>query len=317
MMRLRSIVAWIPGLLLLLLVFGCTSTVPPVVSAPTQTTAPGTSPTATESESDVPDTVPTVDFAGDLADFESAVFDNPTNITNKYFPLTPGRQLVFEGFTEEGGQMIPHRIVFTITDLQKEIYGVMTVVAWVEDFSNEQLVEAELAFYAQDNEGNVWFMGEYPEVYENNQFIEAPAWISGYKGALPGIAMKAEPEVGGPSYSQGWGPAVNWTDRAQVVDLVQNECVPVDCYDEVLVTEEFSESEPNAFQIKYYAPGVGNIKVRWRGDDANREELDLVELNELSAEEMDAVRDLALAMEAQAYERSKEVYDQTAPSIAP
>ncbi len=255
----------------------------------------------------------TVDFE-DLEEFDAANFDDPTNITNPYFPMQPGRQLVTEGFTQEGGAQIPHRIIFTVTDLTKEIYGVRARIAWIEDYSDEELVEAELAFYAQDNDGNVWFLGEYPEVYENGVFVEAPAWIPGYKGALPGIVMKAAPEVGAPSYSQGWGPAVDWTDRAQVVGLGEETCVPVECYTDVLVTEEFSRSEPNAFQIKYYAPGVGNVRVGWRGDDANREVLELVEYNELSAEELAAVRAAAMAMEERAYEISKEVYDQTEPS---
>jgi hypothetical protein len=94
----------------------------------------------------------------------------------------------------------------------------------------------------------------------------------------------------------------------------QRICVPVDCYIGVLVTEEFSQSEPNAFQIKYYAPGVGNIRVGWRGDDATREELELVEYIELSPYEIAEVRDAALELEESAFEISKEVYDQTLPS---
>jgi hypothetical protein len=276
------------------------------VSPPAPTTAPATErPPAVEA---------TVDFEGDLEDFDPANFDDPTNINNRWFPLQPGRQLVTEGFTEESGLTFPHRIIFTVTDLTKEINGVKTVVAWVEDYSDNELVEAELAFYAQDNDGNVWFLGEYPEVYEDGKMVEAPAWIAGFKGARAGIVMKAGPVAGAPSYSQGWGPAVDWTDRAQVVEMGLEICVPVDCYEDVLKTEEFSRSEPEAFQVKYYAPGVGNVKVGWRGADATKEELELVELNDLDAEELAEVRALALELEKHAYEISKEVYDQTPPA---
>jgi hypothetical protein len=37
--------------------------------------------------------------------------------------------------------------------------------------------------------------------------------------------------------------------------------VPIDCYDEVLVIEEFERNKPGAFQLKYYAPGVGDVRV--------------------------------------------------------
>lgn len=254
---------------------------------------------------------PAVDPEFTLPDFSSAKFDNPTDITNKWFPLMPGTQQVFDGFAYQAGRKIPHSIVYYVTDLTKEISGVRTVVVYILDYSDGQLVEAEIAFYAQANDGTVWFMGEYPEAYEDGKMVEAPAWIPGYKGAQAGIVMKAYPQVGLPSYAQGWGPAVNWTDRGRVVALGEQTCVSVGCYEDVLIIEEFSQSEPDAFQVKYYAPGVGNVRVGWRGEDASREELELVELKQLSAEELAEVREAALALEANAYEISKEVYDQT------
>jgi len=274
-----------------------------------------TSPTSTKVSNieTGPTEEPTNDVEFALEDFESAKFDDPTNFTNKWFPLTPGAKYNFEGFTEEAGREIPHTIIFTVTDLYKEIEGVRTIVVWILDYSDEMLVEAEIAFYAQDNDGNVWFMGEYPEVYENGKMVEAPSWIPGLKGAKAGIVMKADPQVGKPSYAQGWGPAVNWTDRGRVVAKGEQTCVPLDCYEDVLITEEFSQSEPDAFQVKYYAPGVGNFKVGWRGEDASKEILDLVEIIQLSPEELTKARMAVQELEAHAYEISKEVYDQTKP----
>jgi hypothetical protein len=299
-------------LLFLLLVTACGGATTPVVpiTGPTATPVP----TKTPIPPSEPTIEATIDFERDLEDFDPGNFDHPTNIDNPWFPLRPGTQYVYDGITEQGGRQIPHRIVFHVTDLTKEIAGVRTVVAWVLDYSDNELVEAELAFYAQDNEGNVWFLGEYPEVYELGLLVEAPAWITGFKGARAGIVMKAEPQIGLPSYSQGWGPAVDWTDRAQVVQMGQQTCVAFDCYEDVLVTEEFSRSEPDAFQIKHYAPGVGLIRVGWRGADATREELELTDLIQLNPEELAEVRAAALALEEHAYEISREVYDQTPPA---
>jgi len=284
-------------------------------SAPTE--APATDvPRPTRAPTDTPEPVSdeTVDFAGMLEEFDRSNFDDPTNIDNPWLPVIPGMQYVYEGVTEEGGEVTEHQVIITVTDLVKEIDGVMTVVTWDEDYSGGDLVETELAFYAQDNEGNVWRMGEYPEVYEAGKLVEAPAWLSGIKGAVAGIMMAAEPGAREGSYSQGWGPAVGFTDRWQVDMVEQETCVPADCYTGVLITAEYSETEPNAFQLKYYAEGVGNVQVGWRGLDATREELELVEIVEMSPEEMDAAREAALALEARAYEQSKEVYDQTSPS---
>ena len=228
--------------------------------------------------------------------------------------MTPGSQSVFEGLTEEGGRQIPHSIIFTVTDLTKEIMGVRSVVAYIVDYSDDQLVEAEIAFYAQADDGTVWFMGEHPEVYEDGVMVEAPTWIPGFKGAQAGIVMKAQPELALPSYAQGWGPAVNWTDRGRVVGMGEQTCVPADCYENVLVIEEFNQSEPDAIQVKSYAPGVGNVSVGWRGEDASHEELELTEFTQLSSDDLAEIRVEALTLEAHAYEISKEVYALTSPS---
>jgi hypothetical protein len=297
------------GLLLMILAGACSSE-PTPAAVPTIASAPIAAPT----EDIEPTSEAAVDFEHDLEDFDPSNFDHPTSIDNQWFPLRPGTKFVYEGITEEGGRSVPHRIVFIVTDLTKQIAGLRTVVAWVSDYSDDELVEAEVAFYAQDNDGNVWSLGEYPEVYENGKLVEAPAWIPGFKGARAGIVMKAEPEVGLPSYSQGWGPAVDWTDRGQVVQMGQQTCVAVDCYKDILVTEEFSRSEPEAFQIKYYAPGVGNVRVSWRGADATKEELELVQLVQLDPQALAKVRAAALELEKSAYKISKEVYDQTPPA---
>lgn len=257
---------------------------------------------------------PEVDPEFTSEEFNAENFDNPTEITNQWLPLTPGTQYIFEGQTEEGGVTSNHQVIFTVTDLTKIIHGVRSIVIWDRDYSEGELVETELAFFAQDNTGNVWRMGEYPEVYEKGVLVEAPAWISGFKGAVAGIMMPANPEIGAPSYSQGWGPAVDFTDRAIVEETGLEVCVPMDCFDDVMVVAEYSRAEPNAFQLKYYAPGVGNVKIDYRGDDATREQLELVEVRELSPEELAEVREMALELEAKAYEISKEVYDRTDPA---
>lgn len=249
--------------------------------------------------------------------FDRNNFDQSTTIENEWFPLQPGTQFIYEGSSVEDGKRLPHRVVFTVTDLTKVIDGVRTVVVWDRDYSAGELVETELALFAQDDDGNVWHLGQYPEEYENGEFLDAPAWIAGFQNARPGISMKAKPEPGAPSYSQGWGPAVNWTDRAQVYRTGEKTCVPVDCYEDVLVMEEFSEEEPGAFQLKYYAPGVGNVRVGWTGDDPSRETLKLVKLVQLGAEELADVRAAALKLEKRAYTLSKDVYAHTSPAEGP
>jgi len=246
-------------------------------------------------------------------DFKTTKFDNSTTIDNQWFPLKSGTQFVFEGETVENGVSVPHRIVITVTDLIKVINGVRSVVTWDLDYSAGSLVEAELAFFAQDNDGVVWRMGEYPEEYENGKMIDNPTWIHGLDNALAGIVMPANPQPGTPDYAEGWGPEVDWTDRGLVDKFVPEICVPTGCYQNVLVIKETSATEKGAFQLKFYAAGVGNIMVDWTGADQTQEKLELIEYNQLTPEELAEARVKALELEKSAYENSKDVYVNTEP----
>jgi hypothetical protein len=273
----------------------------------------GAQSSSTESGSEKTKTAP---LTGSAEDFKRARFDDPTHIDNRWLPLKPGTQLVYEGsaIVDEGGRQ-PRRVVTTVTDLSKVIDGVRTLVISERDSTAGQLSEPELAFFAQDNAGNVWLVGEYPEEYEDGKFDKAPAWLSGQKGARAGIAMLANPRPGTPDYAQGFAPPpIDFTDRARVYKTDQQTCTPVECYKNVLVTEEFNPDEPGAFQLKYYASGVGNVRVGWRGKkEEEKETLELVDLNHLSSEALAKVRKKALEMDQRAYERS-EVYRETPPA---
>src|SRR5712692_10000506 len=171
----------------------------------------------------------------EFEDFDSKNFDRSTHIDNEWFPLKPGTRWVYEGFTFEDGKRLPHRVVFTVTDLTKVIGGVRAIVAWDQDYSAGKLEESEILFFAQDKDGNVWYLGEYPEVYEGGKLVATPVWIHGIQEAKAGIIMKAEPRLGTPSYSEGWAPSVPWTDRGVVYQMGQKTCVPWKCYEDVLV----------------------------------------------------------------------------------
>jgi len=243
--------------------------------------------------------------------FDASNFSNPTTIDNEWWPLKPGTQYIYEGATVEAGEKIPHRIVFTVTDLTKVINGVRTVVVFDRDYRGDQLEEAELAFFAQDADGNVWHLGQYREIYDEVEFVGGRMWVVGHlEGARAGIMMKAQPRVGTPSYSQGYAPSpFNWTDRARTYQMSQKTSTASGNYEDVLVTEEFNEEEPGASQLKYYARGVGNVRIGWKGEDEQQEEMELVKVVQLDPKALAEVRAQALELEKRA-----NVYGTTPPA---
>jgi hypothetical protein len=245
--------------------------------------------------------------------FDAYNFPRSPRITNRFLPLLPGTQFTLEGRANRGGGPLPHTVVLTVTDLTKVIQGVRTVVLYDVDSNEGQLQEAELAFHAQDAVGRVWGLGEYPEEYENGKFTGAPnTWISGQAGAQGGIMMLANPQLGTPRYLQGSAPAIDFLDCAQVFQTGQHVCVEGTCYDNVLVTDENSPLDPaSGHQRKFFAPGVGNIKVT-AVDDPEGETLVLTKVSYLSPQSLDKARKAALKLEKRAYQVSA-VYRTTPP----
>ncbi len=125
-----------------------------------------------------------------LARFDDDDFPRQPRITSRFLPLIPGTKTTLEGNVEG----VPHRVEFVVTDLVKRMAGVRTLVIWDTDTSEDEVVESELSFFAQDDDGNVWNLGEYPEEFEGGEFVGAPStWITGQDGAKAGIHMPALP----------------------------------------------------------------------------------------------------------------------------
>lgn len=244
-----------------------------------------------------PTTVPIDGESFDPANFgpDSADVDNPL------FPLEPGTRYVWEGTALDEGERVERRVEFIVTDLTKEIAGVRAVVGWDRDYNDDLLGESELIFYAQDRFGNVWHLGEYVEHWkEEGELDGARLWVHGDPvGAEAGIGMHADPRIETGSYSQGYVPPPwFWDDDAEVSEVGARNCVPVGCYDDVVVIKEYEPRFPKIFQLKYYAPGVGGIRVGWKGSkDEERETMVLTVFEKLDAGELDEVRASVLEQE--------------------
>jgi hypothetical protein len=253
-----------------------------------------------------------------INDFDPNNFSNPTNIDNPYFPLRPGTRWVWEGQAVEEGEQIDRRVEITVTDMTKVLNGVPAIVIIDKDFNNNELIEWETAFFSQDDDGTVWLHGYYSEEWEEGKVVDAPVWLAGVNGAKSGIFMQPEPRLGTPPYEQGVPPAdYEPPDFAQVYRTGQKTCVPVDCYQDVLVTREWHPAEPGVFQTKFYARGVGNVRIGYLGNkDPEKEQLQLVTFEQLDESGLAQLREDVQELEKRAYrfESSKDVYSETEPA---
>lgn len=239
-------------------------------------------------------------------------------VDNRFRPFPPGMEYVLDGSVlgPDGSRHV-HRIETVVTQLTKLVDGVTAVVVFERDFQDGTMTESELALLAQDRQGAVWNLGEYPEVYDLGQLLGAPsAWISGVAGGRAGMEMVARPRVGDPPFQEGLAPAVGFKDCAVVYQSGQRVCVRGQCYDGVLVVDEFAPlNRREGHQRKYYAPNVGTIKVGAVGG-ADPEVLELTRAVRLCQPELIAAQELALAQDARGYRVATDLFAGLPPASA-
>lgn len=287
-------------------------------AAPTATSAPATTATPATSGSASPGATGTAaadEFCGpgSRINFDASQFQPSPNVDNKWFPLKPGMQYTTTGDVKSAEGTTKRTVTHSVTGLTKVIDGVKTQVMWDRDYADGELVESELAFFAQTNSGDVWLFGEYPEEFENGKFTGAPStFIHSLDEAQAGLAMQAEPQTSTPSYVQAHAPSVDFLDCGQVFKQNDHVCVATGCYDDVLVIDERNPLEPAVgHQRKFYSAGTGLVKVTAVGG-ADQETLDLVKIEQLTDAKLKEINQEALKLDQHAYQVSKNVYAKTA-----
>jgi hypothetical protein len=194
------------------------------------------------------------------------------SVDNRYFPLKRGTAFHFEGVRGKTAQTDD----MVVTSQTKTILGVKCTVVRDEVSEHGRLVERTYDWYAQDKQGNVWYMGEDSFELKNGRFVKASdSWQSGVDGAKPGIIMPADPQAGD-SYRQEYYPPGEALDQARVLGMSGSISVPFGTFKRSLVTSEFSPLEPQTEQ-KYYVAGVGEIMERVV--KGHREQFELVSVS--------------------------------------
>ncbi len=193
-----------------------------------------------------------------------------TRIDNPYWPMAVGSRWVYRETDSEGAEQ---RVVVTVTPRTKAIAnGIEARVVHDVVTEDGEFVEVTDDWYAQDADGNVWYLGEDTTEYENGKPVSTVgSFEAGVDGAEPGVIMPAEPAPG-LSYRQEYyrGEA---EDEGAIVALSEQAEVPAGHYEDVLMTRDTNPLEPKILEYKFYAPGVGPVVAISVSGGSDREEL--------------------------------------------
>jgi hypothetical protein len=193
-----------------------------------------------------------------------------TEIDNPWWPMAPGSRWVYSETDSEGANQ---RVVVTVTDKTKTIAnGVEARVVRDVVTENGEFVEVTDDWYAQDSEGNIWYLGEDTTEYENGKPVStAGSFEAGVDGAEAGIIMPADPEPG-ITYRQEYY-AGEAEDEGEIVSLDEQAEVPAGHFRPALMTKDTNPLEPKVLEFKFYAEDVGPVLAVSVSGGSDREEL--------------------------------------------
>jgi hypothetical protein len=202
------------------------------------------------------------------ADLDPADFT--TEIDNPYWPMQPGSRWVYRETDSEGAEQ---RVVVTVENETKEIAnGIEARVVHDAVTEDGEPVEVTDDWYAQDSDGNVWYLGEDTTEYENGKPVSHEgSFEAGVDGAEAGVIVPADPAPG-LTYRQEFleGEA---EDEGEVISLGRQAEVPFGHFEDVLMTADTNPLEPKVLEFKFYAPDVGPVLAVSVSGGSDREEL--------------------------------------------
>lgn len=192
------------------------------------------------------------------------------DISHSYWPMKPGTRWTYRSVDEAGD--VEDVVIVATTATKKLANGITARVVRDTARTDGELVEDTLDWYAQDGDGNVWYMGEETAEYENGKIASREgSWEAGVDGAQPGILLPAEPQVG-QKYRQEYkkGEAEDNGEVLATTHLVQ---VKAGRHKNALVTMDTSSIEPTVVEYKFYVPHIGPVLAMDISGGASREEL--------------------------------------------
>ena len=191
-------------------------------------------------------------------------------IDNPYFPLRPGTRWTYREVDADGKVF---DVVVIATDTTRRIAdGIEARVVRDTVRQDGQVLEDTFDFYAQDDEGSVWYLGEDTAEFEDGHISSREgSFEAGVDGAQAGIIMPAHPAPG-QRYRQEFkkGEAEDQGAVLSAEELVQ---APIGRYDHAVLTRDTNPLEPHVSEYKLFARDVGLVLTLDVSGESGREEL--------------------------------------------
>lgn len=204
-------------------------------------------------------------------DFDPLDFSTPLDIDNPWWPLNAvGTTYHYYAVEGEDECVVTDTTITALSYLTAAGVEARIVqdLEWLDedcDGSADLLLEETDDWFAQDDAGNVWYLGEDTLAYEyddegNLEEVSAEgSWEAGVDGAEAGIVMLADPRPGLFYRQEFYEDEAE--DMGKVLRLNARVSIDFGDFEGCLVTKEWTVLEPGHVEHKYYCPGAGLVHV--------------------------------------------------------
>jgi hypothetical protein len=200
----------------------------------------------------------------DRVDITEPTFSDPTTITNPLFPISDLHSVVFNGevegkpFHTETTLLPQTRIIEWTDDKQVE-----TRISQYFAYLDGRIEEVALDYYAQADDGSVWYFGEDLWDFDDEGFIDSTEgnWLAGVDGP-PAMIMPGDPQVGDVHRAENTPPIA--FEEVEVTSIDETFDGPAGPVEGGLVASELHLDGTTS--DKNFAPGYGEFFSDHDGD---------------------------------------------------
>jgi hypothetical protein len=187
-------------------------------------------------------------------------FSHSTQITNPYLPITAFERCVLAG-TDQGQHLKVVRTLLHQTTpftYAGQTFQAVEVLDRVHDTKIHRRIERTVDYFAQDDAGNVYYLGEDVNEYSHHGKVvkHSGQWRFGRDTQVPGVLMPGQPKLGDVFDSENVPNIVHETSTVVGAGLTAR--ISGHDYSNVLRIREDATPPPEV-EFKRYAPGVGVI----------------------------------------------------------
>ena len=199
------------------------------------------------------------------------VFSHPLEITNSFAPFPVGETKSFEGTDQGASTAVTDVFTNQTRDFLLNGSHVTARLLTENEYSDGELSEISRNWFAQADDGGVYYFGETVDIYEGGVVVDhSGSWLVGGPGpgdppgtataTTPGLFMPADPQVGEQWKPEDLFPIVDETVTLLRPGVTVN--VAAGEFEGCLLVKETSQLPGNKPEKKWYAPGVGVVKVK-------------------------------------------------------